>query len=156
MQLVIVRCKHCGNQYRYQVSGHASSLYNADRNQDYCPDCYQHIKNELKALDEKLNSKKMKEREQRYQHAYVRADDVTLSQVKDFCNSIWPNRNVWCLDGWGYEVYPYKFRKVYVKDSIVYRKYLIDTKDNTVVSKDCPIPYRFQDTVNRCTSYEEK
>lgn len=155
MLVNIVRCKHCGNHYTYQVSGYGYWKHNADRSEGYCPDCYAHIKNELKALEEKLQSKEMKEREQRYQHAYVKANDITLEQVKEFCNLNWPNRNVCYCDGWGYDMYPYRCGTVYVMGNDVYNKYLIDTKDNSVVSKDCSRPHRYRDDVNRCTSYSE-
>lgn len=155
MEIQTVRCKHCGNHYDLQLSGYGWWDYNADRSDDYCPECYAIIKNELNALEAKLNSKEMKEREQRYQHAYVKADDIKLDDVLAYCKLNWPNRNVCNIDGWGYECYPYSCELVYVRGNEVYRKYLIDTKEDKVVSTRCSIPHRYRDDVNRCTTYKD-
>lgn len=155
MEIQVVRCKHCGNHYNLQLSGYGWRDYNADRSEDYCPECYAIIKNELNALEAKLNSKEMKEREQRYQHAYVNADDIKLDDVLAYCKLNWPNRNVCTIDGWSYECYPYNFERVYVRGGEVYRKYLIDTKENKVISTSCSVPHRYRDDVNRCTIYKD-
>lgn len=155
MLVKIVRCKHCGNHYNLQVSGCGWHEHNADRSYDYCPECYAIIKDELKALESKLHSKEMKEREQRYRHAYVKADDIKLDDVLAYCKLNWPNRIVCQIDGWGYECYPYSCENVYVRNGEVYRKYLIDTKENKVVSTRCSMPHRYRDDVNWCTSYDE-
>ena len=151
---VIVRCKHCGNHYTLQLSGVGFEDYNSDRSDDYCPECYAIIKDELNALENKLHCKEMQERNQRYKHAYVKADDITLDDVLNFCKANYSNTNFSYVDGWGYKCYPYKYNTVYVKGNDVYRKYLIDTKENKVVSTDCSTPYRYKDDIYCCTDYK--
>ena len=152
--IAIVRCKHCGNHYELQLSGAGFKYFNSDRSDDYCPECYAIIKDELNALENKLRCKEMQERNQRYKHSYVKADDITLNDVLNFCKVNYSNTNFSYVDGWGYKCYPYKYKTVYVKDNYVYRKYLIDTKETTVVSTDCSTPYRYKDDVNSCTVYK--
>lgn len=154
MDIQTFRCKHCGNHYNLQLSGYGFWDYNADRSNDYCPECYSIIKNELKALEDKLNSKEMKEREQRYKHAYVKSK-IKLDEVLSYCKLNYPNRNSFGIDGWGYEKYPYKCGMVYIKNHEVYEKILIDTKENKIVSKKCSNPYRYRDDVNKCTTWKE-
>lgn len=154
MNIKIVRCKHCGNHYDLQLSGWGFQEYNADRSYDYCPECYSIIKDELKALEDKLNSKEMKERKQRYKHAYVKSN-IKLDKVLSYFKLNYPNLNSLGMDGWGYEKFPYNYGIVYVKNQEVYNKYLIDTKEHKIVSNKCSNPYRYRDDVNECTTWEE-
>lgn len=39
MRLVIKRCKHCGQEYSYQMSG--EGCHDKYNNKDYCPTCYE-------------------------------------------------------------------------------------------------------------------
>lgn len=97
---VIVRCKHCGNHYTLQLSGIGFEDYNSDRSDDYCPECYAIIKDELNSLENKLHCKEMQEHNQRYKHAYVKTDDITLDDVLNFCKANYSNTNfLMLMDG---------------------------------------------------------
>lgn len=152
MDIQIIRCKHCGNEYNLQLSCLGYTEFNSDRTKDFCPECYAIIKDEVDALERKLKSKEMKDRHARYKHAYVKAEDITIENISKYCGTNWGKRKVSTIDGWGYERFPFSCGHVYVKDGVVYRKYLIDTKDGKVVTKRCPEPYQYRDDINECTT----
>lgn len=147
------RCSHCGKLYIRQDSGMPDGTNNKSH-EDFCPQCYELIKPELEALESKLKSDEMKKRKNRYLHAYLVLDDITLDDIKKYFEEngesfekVCMNQS-WC-DDWGARKVPYfkGHEDLWIRSGKICKKVLVDTVKNEIVSEFTSKPKRYQESV---------